>query len=167
MDPPHPGMRLSRLGEEAESIAMDRRTDVMALAKRLRKELEWIPLKAMRKERMHRYRSVTELADDVQSYLANAPLIAGPESTAYRLRKTVYKHRALVAGMAAVLLVFTVGVVVSTILVIRLEQQTAVMDKLAEEVSRARGEIKNLREMVGTLIDPSPRPPTVSSGRLK
>jgi hypothetical protein len=35
------------------------------LAKHLRKELEWIPLKAMRKERAERYRSASELSDDI------------------------------------------------------------------------------------------------------
>jgi len=165
LDPPHPGMRLLRLGEDAESIASNRRTDAAALAKRLRKELEWIPLKAMRKERTHRYRSVTELADDVQRYLANAPLVAGPESTTYRLRKAVYKHRAFVAGATAVLLVFTVGVVVATILIIKLEQRATVVDSLAEEVhemaeevATARREMEIQRKMLNDLIGQNPRP---------
>ena len=50
----------------------------------LRSELEWIPLKAMRKAPADRYSSATELADDVANYLANRPLRAGPESAAYR-----------------------------------------------------------------------------------
>ena len=166
-DPPHPSIRLLSLEEEAETIAISRRTDVAALAKRLRKELEWIPLKAMRKERSHRYRSVAELADDIESYLNNAPLIAGPESTAYRLRKAVYKHRVFVTSVAAVLVVLAVGVVVSTILVIKLGQQITVVDNLVEEVSTARNEIKNLRDIVHTLIDQNPRPLTTSSGRLE
>jgi len=68
-DPKTPSTRLSRLGEDAKAIAQNRCTDIQSLAKHLRKELEWIPLKAMRKERSQRYRSASELADDVENYL--------------------------------------------------------------------------------------------------
>ena len=112
-DPPRPSARLSSLGEEAKEAAQSRRTKVAVLAKRLHKELEWIPLKAMRKERTRRYRSASDLADDVQNYLNGAPLIAGPESAAYRVKKFVRRHRALVTGIAAVLVVLVAGIVVS------------------------------------------------------
>jgi non-specific serine/threonine protein kinase/serine/threonine-protein kinase len=53
-DPKTPSTRLTRLGEEAKKVAESRRTEVAALAKCLHRELEWIPLKAMRKERISR-----------------------------------------------------------------------------------------------------------------
>ncbi len=74
-DPKAPSMRLTKLGDEAEKVAERRRTEVITLAKRLRQELEWIPLKAMRKDRAERYRSASELADDIDSYLKGAPLL--------------------------------------------------------------------------------------------
>jgi serine/threonine protein kinase len=46
-DPKTPSTRLTRLGEEATAIAQNRQLEVRTLAKHLRKELEWIPLKAM------------------------------------------------------------------------------------------------------------------------
>ena len=106
VDPPHPSTRLSSLGDEAERVASTRGIEVHALVKRLRKELEWIPLKAMRKERSNRYRSTSELSDDIQNYLKGAPLIAGPESAAYRFRKFVRRNRSSVVGAFAVLLLF-------------------------------------------------------------
>lgn len=48
-DPPRPSTRLLSLGEQATQIAASRRTDIRTLAVRLNKELEWIPLMAMRK----------------------------------------------------------------------------------------------------------------------
>jgi serine/threonine protein kinase len=84
-DPRTPSTRLTKLGDEARTLAENRRTEVGALAKRLYRELEWIPLKAMRKNRAERYRSAAELADDIEYYLKGAPLIAGPGSTTYRL----------------------------------------------------------------------------------
>ena len=117
-EPKTPSTRLTTLGQEAKKIAQRRRTEVSGLAKRLHRELEWIPLMAMRKERTRRYRSASELADDIQNYLKGAPLIAGPESTTYLIKKFIKRKRALVTGIAAVLVVLIAGIVVSTILAI-------------------------------------------------
>jgi len=114
-DPKTPSTRLSSLGEEAKKVAQSRRTDIATLAKKLHKELEWIPLKAMRKERAERYRSASELADDVENYLKGAPLLAGPLSTVYRLKKLVRRNRALVTGIAAILAVLVAGIIISTL----------------------------------------------------
>ena len=80
-DPKTPSTRLNKLGEEALPIAQNRRMEIQTLTKHLKKELEWIPLKAMRKERSQRYRSALELADDIENYMEGDPLIAGPPST--------------------------------------------------------------------------------------
>jgi len=118
-DPKKPSTRLTSLGQEAVKVAENRGTDVANLARRLHRELEWIPLKAMRKDRTRRYRSVSQLADDVENYLNGVPLIAGPESAAYRLRKFVYRNRVLMAGVAAVMIVLVAGIVVSTMFAIK------------------------------------------------
>ena len=112
-DPRTPSTRLTKLGPDAAGLAANRRTEAPALVKRLRRELEWIPLKAVRKDRAERYQSAAELADDIGNYLAGAPLIAGPLSPWYRLRKAVRRHKAFVTGLAAVLVALAAGVVVS------------------------------------------------------
>jgi non-specific serine/threonine protein kinase/serine/threonine-protein kinase len=117
-DPKTPSTRLAKLGAEATKLAEKRRTEIHTLTKHLKKELEWIPLKAMRKDRAERYRSSSELSDDIENYLNGEPLIAGPPGTGYKLKKFVRRNCMLVSGMAAVLLVLIVGVVVSTILAI-------------------------------------------------
>ena len=130
-EPPRPSTKLSGLGEGAEEIAKKRGTRAAFLVKRLRNELESIPLKAMRKDRARRYRSAAELADDVQNYINGAPLIAGPESTMYRFRKFVRRNRALVTGLAAVLAVVTAGAVVSTIFAVRANRQAKISQVVA------------------------------------
>jgi non-specific serine/threonine protein kinase/serine/threonine-protein kinase len=117
-DPKTPSTRLTSLGEEAKKVAQSRRTEVATLARCLHKELEWIPLKAMRKERSERYRSASEFADDIDNYLKGAPLLAVPPSTVYRLKKFIRRNRAMVTGVAAVLAVLLAGVVVSTLFAI-------------------------------------------------
>jgi WD40 repeat protein/serine/threonine protein kinase len=134
-DPRTPSMRLTKLGDEAKTVAERRRTEVYTLARCLHRELEWIPLKAMRKERSERYRSAAELADDIENYLKGNPLIAGPPSTAYRVRKFMRRHKALITGSASVLVVLLAGILLSTIFAV---EANRVRDK--EIVARARAE---------------------------
>jgi len=117
-DPKTPSTRLSKLGDEARKVAEKRRTEAASLARRLHRELEWIPLKAMCKERSERYRSASEFADDIENYLKGAPLIAGPLSNVYRLKKFVRQNHMLVGGVASVLVVLVAGIAVSTIFAI-------------------------------------------------
>jgi len=135
-DPKTPSTRLTNLGERAERVAESRRTEVGALAKCLHKELEWIPLKAMRKERLERYQSASELADDIENYLKGAALIAGPPSTVYRLTKFVRRNRVLVAAVAAVLVVLVGGIVVSMVFAIGQARARAEAEQ-QETVARA------------------------------
>ncbi|MFC1637009.1 protein kinase [Planctomycetota bacterium] len=127
-DPPRPSTRLSRLGDEARKVAEKRHTEVAVLTRRLRKELEWIPLMALRKEPDRRYQTVSELAADVQNYLAGSPLSAGPESRIYQLKKFVHRHLAAAVGMIAVLIVLSLGIVVSMIFAIEAHKQQRIAE---------------------------------------
>jgi tetratricopeptide (TPR) repeat protein len=135
-DPPRPSARLSSLGAAAaDDVARRRRTPLPALARQLRNELEWLPLKAMRKDRAHRYRTASELAQDIRNYLEQRPLIAGPPTAAYQVRKFLRRHRATVAAVVAVLLVLVLGVIGTTVGLVRAERQrreaVAMRDSLA------------------------------------
>ena len=118
-DPKTPSTRLTSLGEKARELAESRRTDVAVLAKCLHQELEWIPLKAMRKERSERYRSASELADDIENYLAGAPLIAGPPTMLYRLKKFVRRNGVLSAAVLAVAVTLVLGLAGTTAMYLR------------------------------------------------
>ncbi|MBN2588928.1 MAG: serine/threonine protein kinase [Sedimentisphaerales bacterium] len=118
-DPKRPSTRLTSMGEEARKIAENRDIDLTNLRKRLNRELEWIPLKAMRKDRTRRYRSASEFADDIRNYLNGKPLIAGPESTVYKLKKFAHRNRPLITGVTAFLVVLIAGIIVSTNFAIR------------------------------------------------
>jgi len=75
-------------------------------ARMLRGELDTLVGKAMHEEPQRRYASVQALSDDVENWLAGKPLIAAPDSVAYRTRKFVARHRyaVLAAAIAAVVL---------------------------------------------------------------
>lgn len=129
-DPKTPSTRMLTLGDEAVKLAELRQTEIQVLARRLRSELEWIPLKAMRKEPARRYRTASELADDIENYLAGVPLIAGPESVSYRARKFVRKNRATVWTGLTVLVVLLLGLVISTAMFFRANEQRLRSDRL-------------------------------------
>ena len=131
-EPPRPSTRLSRLGDKAKVVAERRDTEAAALTRRLHKELEWIPLKAMRKESDRRYNTVSELAHDVRNYLNGDSLIAGPESKTYRFRKFIKRHQVIVTGLAAILMVLLAGIIISTVFAIRAERQAKISQAVSE-----------------------------------
>ena len=155
-EPPLPSTRLMSLGEEAKAIAENRRTQIITLTRRLHRELEWIPMKAMRKDRTRRYRSASELADDIQNYLTGTPLIAGPESTVYRARKFVRKHAGSVATAALVAVLIVLGLIVSTALSFRAEnarKQEATARTQAEQAEEVADKQFKLAEKQGKLAE--------------
>jgi serine/threonine protein kinase/tetratricopeptide (TPR) repeat protein len=151
-DPKTPSTRLTKLGEAAEKIAESRRTKIETLARRLHRELEWIPLKAMRKERTERYRSASELADDIENYLRGNPLIAGPLTAAYRLKKFVRRNRAFVTGIAAVLAVLVAGVIISISFAVRAERARAEAQAVSDFLRSSVLGSFNLRGAMGKEI---------------
>ena len=114
-DPPTPSARLStistRNAELASRIEKARGVAIKELARELRSELEWIPLKAMRKEPQNRYQTALDLRRDIESYLDGKPVSAGPDSAAYRLWKWTRRNRTgvRVAGLVAVTLAVGLG----------------------------------------------------------
>jgi tetratricopeptide (TPR) repeat protein len=129
-DPPKLTVRLNSLGDTGERIAERRHTDLRSLAKRLGGELEWITRKAMEKDRARRYASASELAADVERHLRNEPVIAGPPSAAYQLRKLITRHKAPIA-VAATLAVLLVGFAVA---------MAVQANRIAREAARANRE---------------------------
>jgi len=73
-------------------------------ARALRGELDTLVGKAMHEEPERRYASAQALADDIENYLGGRPLLAAPDSFAYRTRKFVARHRLAVFGIAAMTL---------------------------------------------------------------
>jgi non-specific serine/threonine protein kinase/serine/threonine-protein kinase len=104
-----------RSSNELPSVAALRRMEPIKLQKLVRGDLDWVVMKALEKERNRRYGSASELAADVQRYLHDEPVEAGPPTLRYRLSKLLHKHRgkALIAGLLAATILL--GTVVSII----------------------------------------------------
>ena len=158
-DPPRPSTQLSTFDDKlASRIAAARQTGLKSLVGVLRKELEWIPLKALRKLPNERYDSAKSMGDDIRRYLSGEPLEAGPESASYRLKKAIRKHKGVFTSAAIVLLVLTAGIIGTSTqwysaadALNRAEIQTKIA---AEEATRAQA-VKNFVKTMLSSVDPS------------
>jgi eukaryotic-like serine/threonine-protein kinase len=104
-----PVHEIVRLVREREAPAPSQRlTAGRSRATHLR-ELDWITLKALSKERERRYESAAALSADVQRYLLHEPVQAGPPSRWYRAGKFVRRHRGPVTAAALLLLALLGG----------------------------------------------------------
>ena len=81
---------------------------------RLPADLDTIVAKALEKDRSRRYESAAQMAADLRRFLRDEPIVARPPSTIYQIRKFAKRHKAVVAGVAAVFAVLVIGVIVSS-----------------------------------------------------
>jgi non-specific serine/threonine protein kinase/serine/threonine-protein kinase len=114
-DAPTPEVRFAGLGETTTEVAARRSTDVRSLRRALGGDLRWIVARAMEKDRERRYGSAAELGDDLERYLRREPVLAGPPSRVYRLRRLAGRHRLAVGAAAAVLVSLAAGLVATSL----------------------------------------------------
>jgi eukaryotic-like serine/threonine-protein kinase len=112
-EPPKPSTKLSSSGS-LPSIAATRKIDPSDLMKKLKGEIDWIIMKCLEKERGRRYDGPNQLSDDIDNYLSNRPLIARPQSQAYRFKKFLRRNRGKVIAATVLLLSLVVGIVGTT-----------------------------------------------------
>jgi serine/threonine protein kinase/tetratricopeptide (TPR) repeat protein len=112
VEPPKPSTKLSS-SDELPSIAANRKSEPRKLTKLIHGDLDWIVMKALAKERSRRYETANGLALELQRYLADEPVLAGPPSMGYKVRKFAQRHRAGVLTGAIMALVLVTGTAVS------------------------------------------------------
>ncbi len=69
----------------------------------MERELDWVVMRAIEKDRTRRYESASAFAADIQRYLDDESVQACPPSIAYRTRKFAKRHKALLTTGAMVL----------------------------------------------------------------
>ena len=125
-EPPRPSTRLSSLdAAEQRSVARERSASESQIRRELGRDLDWIVLRAMEKDRERRYPSASELAEDVQRYLRSEPLVAGPPSVQYRVGKFLRRHRVGASAAALVIAVLLTSAVALSVQAARLERALA------------------------------------------
>ncbi len=86
---------------------------MLSANRKLRGDLDNIILMALRKEPERRYRSVEDLADDLQNHLDNRPVTARPNTLSYRASRFIVRNKIAVAAGILVFISVLAGIGVS------------------------------------------------------
>jgi eukaryotic-like serine/threonine-protein kinase len=112
VDPPRPGVRIRTTEERAvggvsAGVVPDLSRGTFSA------DLDWIAMKALEKDRTRRYETASALAQDVQRFLDNEPVMARPPGLLYVVGKWARRHRAAFVAAAAVTLMLVLASVFS------------------------------------------------------
>ncbi len=122
--------------ELQRQIASEEPRPPRALHPSVPRELETVVLKALRKEPAERYPTARALAEDLQRFLDNRPVLARRPTAAERLRKLLRRHPSLVAAGVVVLLLLSAGSSLSALLIRGEQNRTRAEQRKAEEAYR-------------------------------
>jgi serine/threonine protein kinase/tetratricopeptide (TPR) repeat protein len=86
------------------------------------RELETLLMKTLDRDPDRRYSTASSLAGDIENYLNGAPLMAGPPSTLYRLKKFIRRNAALSSAILAAILILIVGLITTMVMYVRADQ---------------------------------------------
>ncbi|HCC57232.1 MAG TPA: hypothetical protein DEQ47_08195 [Solibacterales bacterium] len=129
------------------------------LRRTLRGDLDTIVAKTLKKNPRERYPSAAALADDIRRYLRDEPIVARPDTLAYRTAKFVRRNRAPVA-LAALAFTAALGGAVGTLIQARTARLQR--DFALRQLSRAES-INDLNAFLLSDAAPSGKPFTVDS----
>ena len=132
IDPPRPSQRLQEMEQGLDEIAAERGTTAAKLIGSLQGDLDWITMRALEKEQDRRYQTSHALIQDITRYLQDRPVVAGPPSANYRLKKFVKRHRIKVVAAAMVLVALVLGISGTTVGLVK--------SKKAEALARTEAE---------------------------
>jgi serine/threonine protein kinase/Tfp pilus assembly protein PilF len=144
-DPPRPSTRLSTLGETLTAVSANRRTDPKRLGHVVRRELDWVVMRAMEKDRARRYETALELAHDVERYLNDQPVEACPPSRLYRVRKFARRNRTVVSAASAIAVVLVAAIAVSSWQAVRATRANVAARAARDDAERRRAEAERER----------------------
>jgi eukaryotic-like serine/threonine-protein kinase len=116
-------------------------------------ELETIVLKAVNKRPADRYGTAQELADDLRRFLDHRPILARRPNPVERLRKWARRHPSVLTASVVVLILWSLGSVVSTVLILG-EQAKAQAAYKAEQqrAEEAEARLRLAKRAVDELI---------------
>ena len=108
-EPAKPSSRVTASDSCVERSDLPSRSDRQKLAGLLQRDLDWLVMKALAKDRDRRYPTAASLAEDIQRYLNHQPVEARPPSPLYQFSKFARRHQRSLATAAALTLVCLVG----------------------------------------------------------
>jgi serine/threonine protein kinase/tetratricopeptide (TPR) repeat protein len=111
-EPPTPSTRL-KLDVAAQQAQGPSGPKIKNQKSKIANDLDWIVMKCLEKDRARRYETANGLAMDILRHLNNEPVVAGPPSRVYRLRKLVRRNKLACTAAGAVTAALVIGLAVS------------------------------------------------------
>ncbi|HMO15527.1 MAG TPA: protein kinase [Pirellulaceae bacterium] len=160
-EPPRPSTRISSLGESSSSVAQLRSVQPERLRTILRRDLDWIAMKALAKDRSQRYETANGLAADVKRFLEGDAVTARPPSWSYLASRFVRRNRGLVISAALIFAALFLGSVISISLAIwalreqrvAYEQEQRAINKTNEAIVQQERAERAESEAIGNLLE--------------
>jgi|GEM_PF-1840628 len=121
-----------------------------SLKSQLKGELDAILVQAIHKDPKRRYSSAQQLANDLKNYLKNEPVLAKPDTLAYRMRKFIQRHTIGVLNASAVML----SLLILTILLLNRSQELQRALQATEEEKQRVSQVTEFLIDVFKLSDP-------------
>jgi WD40 repeat protein/serine/threonine protein kinase/tetratricopeptide (TPR) repeat protein len=148
-EPPRPSRRLATSKGSLATISSDCWTVPARLMTLVRRDLDWIVMKAIEKDRSRRYETASGLAADVLRYLADEPVEARPPSRSYRIRKFARRHRAGVAIAGLILIALVALVSVSAWFTLEIRQSLSLSNRRLAALYYERGQTALDNDQIG------------------
>jgi serine/threonine protein kinase len=142
-----PSTRLSESKHTLASVAAVRKIEPSRLARMMKRDLDWIVMKSLEKDRTRRYETANGFARDVERYLEGDPVEACPPSASYKLRKFAHKHRAALATAGAFAFLVLAATVLSAWLALWANRER-VRAVVAEAEAREQAQLAVAREQM-------------------
>jgi non-specific serine/threonine protein kinase/serine/threonine-protein kinase len=163
-EPPKPSTRLSASKTALPAISAQRQSEPRQLPGLMRRDLDWIVMKSLEKDRSRRYETANSLARDVERFLHDEPVEACPPSTGYQLRKFARRYRGPLIAASLVAALLVIGVTVSTWMAVRAAVAESREKIEAEKAKQAAAESRAVLTFFRDQVLAAARPDGLNGG---
>jgi WD40 repeat protein/serine/threonine protein kinase len=141
-EPLTPSSRLTKELETAKSNDSTRHPTPDTRHLTIDKDLDWIVMRCLEKDRTRRYETASALAADLKRHLENEPVTARPPSAAYRLQKAWRRNKLVYTSGVAVFLALAVGLTLAAFGWLQALTQRDAAELAREEIRRRAEETR-------------------------
>jgi tetratricopeptide (TPR) repeat protein len=151
-EPPKPSTRISTAGEARTTIAARRQVDPRRLDQLVQGDLDWIVMKCLEKDRSRRFGTAIGLAEDIERYLTDQPVLAHQPSRIYRLKKFIRRNKIGVLAGCAIIAALAIGLVLASLGFLQARRQSEIARKQAARSEQVSQFLKDMLTGVGPSV---------------